>query len=264
MKSTFKSNFFNSLQHEESKSPDEYVRSDGKPQDSFIISRSSSGKPVSYYKDETWDLRPYRNRGASGQATLHFKFNDRKTIDEAKWLMFLLMFVAKPQGRSHLSVMTIMNYMKSVREIVRYSEINNIEISNIFYKVEELERFISTLNTRNLLSSFSAILHHLLTIPIEISGYKILGIAKNKILNEKLINVRPDSQHPVIPPRILSELINQLGSFIKDIDSNLNNLLSFIDNILSDSQFGRSDSMQRKLGYKVKVNRPGFVGGSIT
>jgi integrase len=258
MKEKFKTNLIGMALNEPITYPDEYTHTTNRPNGEFIISRTSEGLPLSRYKDEMWDLSPYRNLGAVGQTKIFFNFEDEGIKNEIKWIMFLIIFVAKPEGRSSLSTMTVLGYMKPLKLLAKFSEISSLDISSILSSKESLTKFIATMNTRTNLCGFSSILHHLMTIPSEISTYKILGVSKQEIISKKLATFEQDNQHPVIPPRILSELISQLNDFIDLVYADLDPLVSFIERLISDEQFGRCASKQVKLGFKKSDFKPHF------
>jgi len=119
-------------------------------------------------------------------------------------------------------------------------------------------KFIRSLKTRNVLRSMSALLSNFLLLGEDVVGFKILANAKGDLVDRKLASLGEDEQHPVIPPRIFSNLLNELFMFLSEIQENIANLEAFLEKILSEERFARSVSMQRKLGYSRKQFGPHF------
>ncbi len=97
--------------------PDTYLLSTNKPEQpnkDFIISCYKDGSILSRYGDDIWDLTPYRLIGHSRSTKLLFLNLPRETINDSKWLIFILMYMAESGRSSCLSVSTIINYMKMV------------------------------------------------------------------------------------------------------------------------------------------------------
>ena len=256
----YKANFVAEIGYDKASAPDVFIPEDGmrRPPPDFVISRYPEGETISVYSDEVWDLRVYRLAGNAGAARVNFEFAEGEMKGEVKWIVFMLLFIAEPQAGGAISVATVMGYMKAIRAIVKYCSVRQCSISDVFSDGELMERFISGLENRNLISGFSGVLAHLITIPSGISGYKVLGFTKHELVTNRLRDMREDDQHPVVPPRILSLLISQLDEFILLVHAKLSSIESFLENILSDSRFARSKSMQSKLGVRAGNFAPFF------
>jgi integrase len=228
------------------------------PDETFIVSRDKLGKPLSRYGDDSWDLRPYRLAGDIGCAKIHFDTLPNNVRQDLKWIIFLILYVADTKRAAGLSVSTIMNYMKVLRQLAIYSDKSNIPIKRIFSNEGLLVGFVKTLNTRNLLRGLSTLMAHLLSLGSDITGIKVLSYSKQTIVEKKLAKLGNDEQHPVIPPRIFGELLRQLDHFLDQVYKELGKLDSFLSNVLIDECFARSESMQRKLGYQSRQFHPLF------
>ncbi|MFT6405930.1 MAG: integrase [Candidatus Azotimanducaceae bacterium] len=256
----YNANFIDHLFMDDQSTPDTYYPGEGRtpPPGKFVISRNLKGKPISTYADDTWDFRSYRNPGNTDRGKLIFNFKSKDITSEVKWLTFLLIYVSEPERGSFLSISTIMNYYGSLKKLGYYAQRQDILPKEVLSNLTNLENFISSLNTRKDLTSTSSILHHLSTIPIEISGYRIFYGIKQKIHSKKL-EIKDDEQHPVIPPRILSNLINSLDTFLHDIYSCEEVFFNFLEKLAENPQFARSKSMQTKLGLTSKQFEPCFL-----
>lgn len=235
--------------------PDDYITAlDGpvkRPLPDFVISRNATGKVVSKYSDDIWDMTPYRLAGDTGSVKLYFNKMSSCSISDAKWLMFILMFMADSGRSTGLSVSTILGYMKPVRLIEKYTISNEIGLLDIFGNKEHLTSFIRSVNVRNPLHGLASVILHLQTIGNKRTGIKVVGGDSIQEIKKKLSLMDVDKQHPVIPPRIYSEVVMQINQFIETVYSQKHNLEVFLSEIVRDKQFARSASQQSALGYKV-------------
>ncbi|MDV2301170.1 hypothetical protein ACVYFC_16670 [Vibrio cholerae] len=232
------------------------------PSDEFVVSRNKQGIPISRYGDDVWDFRFYRLAGDSGSARINFEFAQKSYRNEAKWLAFLLIYCAESSVNYGISIATIMNYMKSVRRLIGYASSQSRSIATLLSEKKHLDEFISTLETRTLLTGFSSLVGHLAHIPSDISGYKISSLYSSFLAREKSKELPVDFQHPVIPPRLLSSLISDLEMFLNEILASIDNLIGFTKNIIHDPLFARCDSKQRQLGVQRRAMAPFFYEAS--
>ena len=242
--------------------PDSYIVTDQdsitRPNKEFVISRDMAGIILSKYGDETWDLSPYRSGGDFGPATLHFNKLPKSTRDDAKWLMFILLYMAESGRATGLSVSTIMNYMKSIRKLTNYANLAKIGLLSVFSGETHLYRAIQDFTARNTLTSLASIIGHLVLIGETRTGISAFGGVTIEQIREKKHSLGEDKQHPVIPPRIFSELVLLLQTYVGTVVDKLEVLIGFLARVLEDEKFGRSVSMQRKLGYKTDQFGPLF------
>ena len=248
---TYFANYTNQIDPIDICMPDTFYHDVSSPRTSadFVISRTLEGETLSRYGDDVWDLRPYETRVP---ARILFTCAEGVIKEEAKWLMYLLLYVADSGLATGLMISTIMNYWKIVRKLALHSDKKAIYIRDIFENKDELIRFVSSIGTRVDLATFSIILSHLLNMPTEVSGYHVPGFAKYEVVSKKLNSLPNFGQFPVIPPRIYFNFIQQIDSLISEIYTNKNILFNFLERILETARFGRSDYTQRELGYSSK------------
>jgi integrase len=172
------------------------------------------------------------------------------------------MYTSTSNRSAGLSVSSIMSYLKILRNIAGYSLKNEIEIRNIFYKEEEMKNYIKSLINRSQLTSFASLTYHLSELGRNITGYDILIDTNISLIHQKLTNTEPIEQHPVIPPRILSELIDGLNLFITDIYSYLSHIDEFIEAVTSCDNFARSNSLHVKKMIPLKDRPLNFKGAA--
>ena len=232
-----------------------------RPSDDFVISRTIEGEPLSKYGDDIWDLRPYQSSSAKS-SRLHFSIAEGAVKEEAKWLVFLLLFVAASGRATGLAISSVMGYWQLIRKLIQHSMKRAINIRDIFENENELIRFVSSISTRQSLLGLSATLTHLLAIPSEVSGYHVFGAAKFEIVTKKRMSLGKWEQCPVIPPRIYFCLIQQLDSFVSEIYTHKDQLFRFLERLLESENFGRHIVTQYLLGYSSKNIEPAFKEAS--
>lgn len=168
------------------------------------------------------------------------------------------MFISDPEKSTGISISTIMSYYKAIKHCAKYCEKNNLSIKKILQNHELMTKYISTISTRNILTGLSSVLTHLIKIPSDITGYKVLSTIKFNTIKRKLNTLDEDKQHPVIPSRILAELINQLSKFISNFFKIKDRFFYFIKATLECDRYARSESLQVKIGYKARDFKPFF------
>ena len=229
-----------------------------RPSDDFVISRTIEGKPLSKYGDDIWDLRPYRTTWTNKSARVDFSIAEGTVKEEAKWLIFLLLYAAASGRATGLAISTVMTHWDLIRRLVLHSKDRAICIRDIIENENDLIRFVSSHNKKDKLRYLSNLFFHLLDIPSEVSGYHVLGAARFEIVEKKLKLLGDAEQHPVIPPRIYFNLIQQLESFVSEIYTHKNQLFRFLKKILESKNFGRCIEYQYLLGYSSKGIEPAF------
>ena len=251
-------NFINQYGPRNKNTPDTFFYDEysSRPSDDFVISRTLEGEPLSRYGDKVWDLRPYRLAGNTGCARLQFSYSEDTLNEEAKWLMFLLLFVVESPRHTVLSISSVMFLWKGIRKLILYSKKRAIYVIEIFADENEMVRFVASLKTRDSVRNFSHILANLLTIRSEESGYHVLGATRSELITNKLKSLGNDEQHPVIPPRIYFNLMQQLDRIISEIDTHKHQLFRFLERTLESKGFGRAKCTQEEHGYTSKNYEP--------
>ena len=255
----YSANFTNPFEESNKSTPGTFYfdKAFSRPSDEFVISRTIEERTLSKYGDDIWDLRPYRTVNYGG-ARIYFSFAEDAVKEDAKWLMFLLLFIADSGRATGLAIGTVMGYWNIVRKLAQHSMKMTISIQDILENENELIRFVSSINGRDKLLNLSAIFFHLLAITSEKSGYHLPRAAKFEIVSKKLKSTSKNEQFPVIPPRIYFNLIQQLDSFISEIYSHKGQLFRFLERVLESEKFGRHIGTQYHLGYSAKNREPAF------
>ena len=202
-KHLYSANFTNPFEESNKSTPGTFYfdKAFSRPSDEFVISRTIEERTLSKYGDDVWDLRPYRTVNYGG-ARIYFSFAEDAVKEDAKWLMFLLLFIADSGRATGLAIGTVMDYWSIVRKLVQHSMKTTICIQDILENENELVRFVSSINGRNNLINLSCVFFHLLAITSEKTGYHLPRAAKSELVSKKLISMSQGEQCPVIPPRI--------------------------------------------------------------
>lgn len=252
----------------EKAAPDTYISSSDavtkRPSNNFIISRDNEGEIVSKYGDLVWNLTPYRMLGDTSCATINYSKLSKSNIDDAKWIVFILMFLVDSGRATTLSTSTINCYMKPIRLLEKYSNANDIGILDILTIEGHLLDFVRNLKTRSALKGFVSLAYHLHLIGSNRTGIKSFDVTQLNSIKKKFSQLGQDEQHPVIPPRIYSELVKQITDFINYVSNNKLNLINFLNEILKSEQFARSSSQQYAIGYRSSEYEPFFLDAANT
>lgn len=247
-------------------SPDSFLLSKtaeySRPSCDFVISRGKGGDVVSKYGDDCWDLSSYRQSGVFCSSIIHFEKLPCGTNDSAKWLVFVLLYMADTGRATSLSVSSIMDYMKVIRVLSEYADNKGVNLFFVLSDERLLMGFINKLNNKSLLVRFRSMVSQLARIGLENSDIKVLSGVVIEKTQEKERRLGEGKQHPVIPPRLFSELITQLDDFLDLIYKSWDDLEGFLIKLLQNKRFGRSESKQHKMGVSVKDYEPFFVEAS--
>ncbi|MDP1658752.1 MAG: hypothetical protein Q8L73_05305 [Methylotenera sp.] len=243
--------------------PDIYVispltKSVKRPSSNFVISRNIKGEVVSCYGQNVWNLAPYRLVGDTSSAKILFNKLSSDSVANAKWLMFVLLFMVDTGRATGLSISTVLCYMKPIRQLEKYAVSNGISMFEVLGKEHHLLYFIRTLKTRNVLKGLMSLISHLHAIGSLRTGIAVARDVNVDKINKRLLLLGHDEQHPVIPPRILSEIVTQLNGFVETVYLQRHNLESFLHQIIIDERFARGLSQQQAIGYRVGEFAPFF------
>ena len=256
-------NFTDPFDESKKNPPDTFYfdEASSRPSDDFVISRTIEGNTLSKYGDDVWDLRPYRKANWRWSA-FYFSFAEDAVNKEAKWLMFLLLFLADSGRVTGLAIPTLFGYWKIVRKLAQHSMKMTISIQDILEDENELIRFVSSINGRDSLLNLSAVFSHLLAITSKKSGYHLPRAARYELVSKKLKSTSKGEQFPVIPPKLFFNLIQEIDSFLSEIYSREEQLFSFLERVLESEIFGRHIAVQYELGYSVINIEPAFKEAS--
>jgi hypothetical protein len=264
--STFYPTFLAPVNNLNINKPDLFIIEQGqlvtKPKSNFVISRNNKGEVLSSYGDDTWNLKPYRQGGNQKEAVLNFGKLSQSTINDAKWLMFLLMFLIGSGKATSLGVSTLYSYMKPIRSLSNFAETKGIKLNDILSNETYMLAYVATISKHSPLRRFIYLVSNIYSIGSNRTGINVININHIDEVNKKLKELDDEEQTPVIPPRIYSELIRQLIQIIDIVNDSRNNIKELLGEILNSNQYARSGSQQADVGYNTSNYELSFIEAS--
>ncbi|MEH6565081.1 MAG: hypothetical protein V7756_07150 [Halopseudomonas sp.] len=238
--------------------PDVYEYSTGlNVPDNFIICRDKEGTPTAVYDWLEWNLKPYR-LGATGNCVFNFgRINAElkseaglAIINEAKEIMFSLMYFASSGAAGCLGVTTLYKYFLLVIKASEYCIqarvsplVGSLKLSDLFCNPMYLAAFAKsigseTVGERRQKQTLHALLRHLNIIGVDVLGYSVIT---DVVVHEKLTY----HQHPLIPARIYLQAINLLTERVFFLKESTIGLELFLEQF-SDPYYGLGKKVQQR------------------
>ncbi|RLA84321.1 MAG: hypothetical protein DRG78_01780 [Epsilonproteobacteria bacterium] len=225
--------------------------------ENFIITKDTNGNPVSFFKDDIWDLSSYR-LSPKDKITLNFlKITNKNIRNEAKKLIILIMIYKRGVNDNMLSNDTIVKtyYNGTIYKIAKYAQDNSITIKELLENNMKLFYFIKNELQISCYNGVKALLNFLYTLNNQISNINYKKDTKlTDYLKYKHAQYRKSrNQVEVIPTRILNKVIQYKIAQIDEINEASDELLVFIDKILFDKKKDISEFTIKKFFIKYNI-----------
>ena len=249
---------FPSAQFPDVSEPDHASQAYGIPSRDFILCRDEYGNATAVYAEPVWDFNPYR---LSARKITKIRFStifdedepdQQALIEEAKYLMYCLIYFAGGGRIGTLSASTLNGYWVVLRMAIQFSYeqkqkpmVGMLSLQQVFTVPVYLAAFISAKNFDP--GTLSGILNALARVGEERLGYAALNPATFDLTRPK------SKQHPVIPTRIYLSLINLTGDTLDQLYVGVRYFESFISCFV-DELYGITHSNQKSRGIGGKSN----------
>lgn len=235
--------------------PDRYKSESGIPSPEFIVSRDLNLKPLSRFIDNIWDWSYYTPHNSECKLNFEILRGHDETVNfdnliiESKCIIFIIAWICN--GRN-LSPYTAKSYLRLIGKLIAFGASklglinalnNNLFISNF---MKQQSGFYSTL----LLSLYNKLTNISENI---IPTIKIKDSTLKEIAKKSKQYYKSHKQHPPIPTRIYTKILNSLNDFINKTIKVLPSLLIFIDRLISDKYLGLNMSAQRNMFHNLNI-----------
>ncbi|MFA0061775.1 integrase [Vibrio cyclitrophicus] len=205
-------------------SPDPLAMDESYPSPLHVISRTKSGKVLSIFSDDVWDLSLYSSGGGS---RIYFEgiFLNEDLYQEGRCLLAdslirdSKLIVLNLWYRRQLSVKSIMALWIQIKYVARYAFYSRISFKEVFSRCEYLEFRLKGSNNRyqewERISGLYLLIRHLTHLSHQISDLDFKPSVEFTEFVRKQAFEREDEQNreriqtPVIPVRIVTALIDQ-------------------------------------------------------
>ncbi|AIC22601.1 integrase [Pseudomonas chlororaphis] len=238
--------------------PDKASQLLGKPAPDFVLCRDESGNATAVYGEPVWDFNPYRlsankiNRILFDTVLDESGQEQQALIEEAKYLLYCIIYFAGGGRRGGLSASTLNQYWVVLRVAIQFCYeqkqkpmVGVLYLQQLFTVPVYLGAFIGQ-------SSFSkrvlaGILQGLARVGEARLGYVVLN-------PDNFDGERSDyKQHPVIPTQIYLKLINLTGDLLDQLYLGVGRFEAFIS-CFADEYYGITYVRQRCLGVGGKAH----------
>jgi len=237
------------------------------PSPDFVLCRDNVGNPTAVYKEQVWDFNPYR-LSAKKLNKIYFDkvfessgIEQRLLIDEAKYILYCLIYYVGGGRLGKLSASTVANYWFVIRTALIFCyrqkqkpAVGQLTLRQLLATPVYLAVFLSeNKNNHMTVRLVSSLLRALILVGEDRLGYRVVSAGDLKF-NRGMYH-----QHPVIPTRIYLGLINSLSDLLDQMHGGVERFEPFITNF-DDGYYGLQLSNQSALGIGGKASfRPAMA-----
>ncbi|MGO2451484.1 integrase [Pseudomonas taetrolens] len=237
------------------------------PNPDFVLCRDNSGAPTAVYKEQVWDFNPYR---LSSKKVNKFYFEtvfefigseQYSLIDEAKYVIYCLIYFVGGGRAGKLSVGTVVNYWFVIRAAIKFCDrqkekpaVGSLTLRQLLTTPIYLAAFLEDNKDSCLIARLvSSILRGLILVGEDRLGYRVINSGDLKFDRGSY------HQHPVIPTRIYLGMINGLSDLLDQMHVGIGRFESFIAKF-DDKYYGLNFSTQSAAGFGGKTYfRPAMI-----
>lgn len=238
--------------------PDKASQLLGKPAPDFVLCRDESGNATAVYGEPVWDFNPYRLSANKITRILFDTVFDESgqeqqaLIEEAKFLLYCIIYFAGGGRRGGLSASTLNQYWVVLRVAIQFCYeqkqkpmVGVLYLQQLFTVPVYLGAFIAQASFSK--KVLAGILQGLAKVGEARLGYAVLN-------PDNFDGERPSyKQHPVIPTQIYLQLINLTGDLLDQLYLGVGRFESFIA-CFADKFYGITYVRQRCLGVGGKAH----------
>lgn len=239
------------------------------PSDDFVISRNAKGQVVSRFGDPYWDFYPYL-ASMRGRTKIYFSAWAKNPSAltqqislEIKQILFCVMWKSGSGRSGILSINTITgSHTKACTCLARGALRRKLTLLDLLGDPVHFAVFLKSLTSTELIN-VRAVVNLLSRMdPLE-TGISIIAGSELLKMNKLLIDRGRDRQFPVIPARILHNMLTSWHQQIEDVSKKLPNIVSFLEQVLKEEGYGLSHHMQQSK-YLRKTYLPTFREAAIS
>ncbi|MBA6419612.1 integrase [Pseudomonas sp. 5Ae-yellow] len=250
---------FPGVQSLDGSEPDSAPQVYGKPSATFILCRDKNSNPTAVYGEPVWDFNPYRlsankiNRISFDTVFDQDGEEQQALIEEAKYLLYCLIYFAGGGRVGTLSASTVGSYWAVLRIAIQFCYeqkqkpmLGVLSLQQVFTVPVYLAAFIDSKNFDH--GALSGIMSSLARVGEDRLGYASLNPSNFDLARQQ------SKQHPVIPTRIYLNLINLTGDLLDQLHAGVGNFESFIA-CFDDEFYGLTYANQKSRGLGGRANR---------
>ena len=228
-------------------------------QGGHVISRNSQGETVSTYGDLIWDFYPYRGPNRTRYNKINFQLVRPDFVSELKYLMGIIIYGKCSRNVDHLKAATIQGHFATLKKVAKFAGSKQLKVADVFCDTQVLVEFLRTNLGANDINSLTSIYKSLSRIENLAFGFSEIEHKSREVLTLAFKETKKNNQTPVIPERLLSNLISELGILFSNVSDYEDRLHAFIDKSLEDKCYAKHLTVQRRLGLCMSSFRPNFL-----
>ena len=207
-----------------------------RPTDNFIVSKNQDGTVLSCYGNDIWDFSPYAT-AVRPKPILDFQVIPSKHKADVKWIVFCLDRICESINGIY-SINTLRGYVFCLKQIATYCIDKNIPFLSWFnseqYVLDYLDNYSVSTQKLRVSALFIALLPRAEETAIDIIATKKI---KDRFTKAHRISKQFRKQHPIIPSRILFELLNYCSEALTEYNNHSNAFEAFYKTVPARSTY---------------------------